>query len=280
MPGTRRRRGWIASGLLMLLLSLPLAHTAAHAAPDDPATACGTLRVGLREYPRLYFRDAQGVYQGLDRDFFEALAQRSGCQLEISIESQPRLWQGLRNGKIDLASWVLPSDERMKVVQLIPLLQVRPLAITWRDSPVQTEAEFLADPQLSAVRIRQSLYGPGYDALFEQLRGRGRLSEAADFDSALRIFTARRMGLIVAYPWSVFGQTEQWMAQVRFSDWHPEASTVTSGLAMSRSTLTPRQVKLLEDTVRAMQRDGSLAQIVARHLPIELVKVVAAAAVR
>ncbi|XHS79513.1 substrate-binding periplasmic protein [Burkholderiaceae bacterium UC74_6] len=270
MPGTRRRR-WIASSLLTtLLLMLPLKPSVAWAAPDEPA--CGTLRVGLRDYPRLYWRDAQGVYQGLDRDLFEALAQRTGCQMEIFVESQPRLWQGLRNGRLDLSSWVLPSDDRAKVVNLIPMLQVRPMAITWRDSPVQTEADFLADAQLSAVRIRQSLYGPGYDALFEQLRSRGRLSEAADFDSALRIFTARRMGLIVAYPWSVFGQSEQWMAQVRFSDWHPDASTVTSGLAISRSTVAPRQAKLLEDAVRAMQRDGTLARMVAKHLPMDLVK--------
>ena len=228
--------------------------------------------MGLREYPRLYQRDAKGEYQGLDRDFFELLAQRSGCRWEILVESQPRLWQGLRGGRVDLTSWALQSDERARYVNLIPLLAVRPMAVTWRDSAAQSEADFLADGKLAAVRIRQSLYGPGYDALFEQLRSQGRLSETADFDAALRVFTARHMGLIVAYPWSLFGQPESWMAQVRFSDWHPDASTVLSGLAISRSSVSPHQAKLLDEAVRTMQRDGSLARIVARHLPMDLVK--------
>lgn len=260
---------WIALSLLLL------AQAAAWAASEE--SDCGTLRVGLREYPRLYQRDAKGEYQGLDRDFFDTLAQRSGCRWEIHVESQPRLWQGLRGGQLDLASWVIPNEERARHVNLIPLLAVRPLAVTWRDGPAMTEAEFLADGKLTAVRIRQSLYGPGYDALFEQLRGQGRLSEMADFDAALRVFTARRMGLIVAYPWSFLGQSESWMAQVRFSDWHPDASTVQSGLAISRSSVSAHQAKLLEDAVRAMQKDGTLARLVGRHLPLEMVKLTPAA---
>jgi ABC-type amino acid transport substrate-binding protein len=250
-------------------LLLLLCQAAAWAAPAQPA--CGTLRLGLREYPRLYQRDAQGDYQGLDRDFFEALTQRTGCRMEVQVESQPRLWQGLRAGQLDLASWVIQSEERAQHVKVIPLLVIRPMAVTWRDAAAQTESEFLADPKLVAVSIRQSLYGPGYDALFDQLREQGRLSEMADFDTALRVFTARRMALIVVYPWTLFGQPESWMAQVHFSDWHPDSSIVQSGLAISRR-VSARQARLLEEAVRAMQRDGTLARIVARHLPMDLVK--------
>ncbi len=236
------------------------------------AEPCGPLKVGLREYPRLYERDAQGGFRGLDKDFFEALAQRSGCQFEIVLDSQPRIWQALRNGRFDLASWVIPTEERAAVVNVIPLLLMRPLAVTWRDSPVTSQADFLADGRLGAIRVRQSAYGPGYDELFARLHEQHRLSEAADFDTALRVFTARHMGLIVAYPWTVLGQSEQWMVQVRFSDWHPTSSTVQSGLAISRSSVRAADAQRLEAALLAMQRDGSLAQLVGRHLPTELVK--------
>ena len=256
-------RGWV----LLAVLLLP-------GVSDAEPAACGPFTVGLRLYPRLYQREANGDYQGLDKDFFEALAQRSGCQFELKVDSQPRIWHGLRNGSIDLASWVIQTEDRSATVYVIPLLQSRPMAVTWRESPAQTQAEFMADANLSAIKIRQSVYGPGYDELFEKLREQNRLSEVADFDTALKVFTTRHMGLIVAYPWTLLGQSEQWMAQVRFSDWHPGASTTLSGLAISRRSVSPPEAQRLEDAVRAMQRDGSLAQMVARHLPTELAKLV------
>ena len=262
--------------MLVMLAAISL-HGLAVAAPPVPASApaaetCGPLKVGLREYPRLYERDAQGTLQGLDKDFFDALAQRSGCRLELLLESQPRIWQGLRSGRLDLASWVIPTEERAAVVNLIPLVLMRPMAVTWRDSPVQSQADFLAEARLNAIRVRQSVYGPGYDELFARLHEQGRLSEAADFDTALRVFSARRLGLIVAYPWTLLGQSEQWMAQVRFSDWYPSSSTVQSGLAISRSSVRAADAQRLEAALLSMQRDGSLAQMVFRHLPIDLVK--------
>ncbi|HEY1092872.1 MAG TPA: transporter substrate-binding domain-containing protein [Burkholderiaceae bacterium] len=243
------------------------------AVPAEPA--CGPLRLGLRDYPRVYQRDAKGVYGGLDKEFFEALAQRSGCKFEIRLESQPRLWDGLRGGRIDLASWVIQTEERSHTVNVIPLLEIRLMAVTWRDVPELTQAEFLANTKLTAVRVRQSVHGPGYDELLNKLLEQGRLSEVADVDTALRVFSARRVALLVAYPWALFGQSEQWMSQVRLSDWHPTAGVVHSGLAISHR-VSAADARKLEDALRSMQRDGSLARMVARHLPMDLTKLVPA----
>ncbi len=249
-----------------------LASALASAAPA--AESCGPLRVGLREYPKLYQRDARGEYAGLDRDFFEALAQRSGCTIVIKVESHPRLWRDLRAGDIDLASWVIQNAERATFVHLLPLATTRMQAVTWRDAKVASQAEFLADARLKAIKIRQASYGPGYDELFRGLNQQGRVSEAADFDSALRAFTARRVSLIVTYPWSMLGQPESWLAQVRFADWHPEAGAVTMGLAISRRSVSEADAHRIEEAVRAMQRDGSLARMVARYLPTDIVRLV------
>ncbi|MBV8502133.1 MAG: transporter substrate-binding domain-containing protein [Paucibacter sp.] len=254
-----------------LLLFAALLHAPALGSPPEP---CGPLKVGVRDFPRLYERDAKGEIRGLDKDFFDALAQRSGCTIVFQPDSQPRIWQGLRSGQLDMTNWVIQTVERAPIVNVIPLLHVRPMAMTWRDSPVQTQADFMADATLIAVKIRQAAYGTGYDELFEHLREQGRLSEVADFDAALRVFSARRVSLMVTYPWSVLDQSERWMSQVRFSDWHPGASTVQSGLAISRR-VSIADAKRLEDAVIAMQRDGSLAQIVSRHLPADLAALVA-----
>ena len=233
---------------------------------------CGPYRVGLREYPRFYQRAPDGRFGGLDKEFFEALAERSGCKLEFQLESQPRLWHKLTRGDMDLASWVVPSEQRASVVKVVPLISGHMLAITWRDTGPKSEAEFLADPALTAVAIRQALYGEGYDTLMQQLRRQGRLSEVADFDTALRAFSARRVALLVAYPWSLAGQPADFMARVQLTDWHPAAPGVSSGLALSHKTVREADAQRLLQALRAMHQDGSLARLLARHLPMDVVK--------
>lgn len=236
------------------------------------AEPCGPYRVGLREYPHLYQREADGRFGGLDKDFFEALAERSGCKLEFQLESQPRLWVRLTRGDIDLASWVIPSEQRAEVVRVIPIIGGRMMAVTWRDAGITSEAGFLSDETLHAVAIRQALHGKGYDALVHRLRSQGRLSEVADFDTALRAFAARRVALMLAYPWALAGQPADLMAQLQLTDWHASAPAVASGLALSRKTVREADALRLEQALRAMHQDGSLARILSRHLPMDTVR--------
>ncbi|MDR7335351.1 transporter substrate-binding domain-containing protein [Roseateles asaccharophilus] len=236
------------------------------------ADGCGPYRVGLREYPRLYQRAAAGQFGGLDKDFFDALAERSGCKLEFQLESQPRLWMRLARGDIDMASWVVPSEQRATVVRILPIMGGRMMAVTWRDAGIKSEAEFLADPALRAVAISQALYGPGYDPLLAQLRTQGRVSDVADFDIAWRAFAGRRVALMLAYPWSLAGQPPELMAQLQLSDWHAAETATTSGLALSRKTVREADAHKLEQALRAMRLDGSLAQLLARHLPAGTVR--------
>lgn len=255
---------------MILALSLALGTAACW------ADTCGPYRVGLREYPRFYERDAAGRYSGLDKDFFDALAERSGCRLDIQLESQPRLWQKLAEGQIDMASWVVPSERRARLVRVMPLIQGRMMAMTWRDAGLRSPADFLADPALRAVAIRHALYGAEHDELLAKLRQQGRLGEVADFDAALRVFAARRVALMLVYPWSLAAQPADWLAQVKLADWYHSAPAVTSGLALSWKTVSDPDAERLRRAVMAMQQDGSLAQIVARHLPPELVRTVPA----
>jgi polar amino acid transport system substrate-binding protein len=236
------------------------------------AEPCGPYRVGLREYPGLYQREADGRFGGLDKDFFEALAERSGCKLEFHLESQPRLWARLTRGDIDLASWVIPSEQRDAVVRVIPIIGGRMLAVTWRDAGIKSEADFLADTSLRAVAVRQALYGGGYDTLMRKLHSQGRLSEVADFDTALRAFAARRVSLMLANSWALAGQPADLMAQLRLTDWHAGSPAVTSGLALSRKTVRDADALRMEQALRAMHQDGSLARLLGRHLPMDTVK--------
>lgn len=255
----------------LALAGLAIAAVAAAADAQD----CGPYRVGLREYPQLYERGAGGAHEGLDKDFFAALAERSGCRFSLHLESQPRLWRRLQDGTLDIASWVVVTAERQSLVSVIPLLSSRQMAVLWREQGAPSQAEFEADPNLRAVAIRKASHGPGYDALLERLRTQGRLSEVADFETALRAFTGRRAELLLASPWSLAGQPRSLLEQLRFLDWQAGAPALSSGLALSHRTVRARDRLRLHQALHAMQQDGSLARIVGRHLPPDGVQLLA-----
>ena len=82
----------------------------------------------------------------------------------------------------------------------------------------------------------------------------------------------RRVELMLAYPWSLAGQPAELMARLQLTDWHAGAPATASGLALSRRTVREADVHRLEQALRAMRQDGSLAQILGRHLPVDTVK--------
>lgn len=250
--------------LIVGLAMLWLAHAAAWAGD------CGPYQVGLREYPKFYerVRGKPGVpsYVGLDKDFFEELAKRTGCRLVLQVESQPRIWSHLKDGSLDMAGWFIPTLERHAHVVVLPLLTARPVAITWASSGVKTEQDFLANPALRAVAIRQMAYGAGYDNLLARLRAMKRVDEVADLDAAVRAFVAGRVALLITYPWTLRDQPKQVLDELTLSDWESAAAPILAGLALSRRTVREEDLQKIQQGLRGMQRDGSLSHLVDKYM--------------
>jgi hypothetical protein len=252
-----RFRKWQAWGLVFWLVS-------GVALAGD----CGPYRVGVKEYPGVYERVPGGKgYQGLDKDFYALLAERSGCRFELVLESQPRIWTGIRNGRLDITGWALPTAERQTYVSMIPLLSARNVALTWATQGLQDEADFLSRPALRAVAVRGASYGAEQDALLQRLREQGRLSEVADAHVAIRVFFAKRVDLLFAYPWTVAPALREVPDQVVLADWYPQSPGLLSSLALSKRTIGESDQLRLLQALQAMQRDGSLARLLRKHVP-------------
>jgi len=279
-PTARRRYAW-ALALLALGVGVDLRIAHAQASTQED---CGPYRVGVGEYPRLFERQRgssapagadAGAYQGMTKDFYAALSERSGCVFSFEVESQPRLWRRIKDGTIDISGWVIPTPERKPYVAVIPLLSLHLMAMTWGAQHVQSQADFLGRTALRAVAVRDSAYGPEYDALVQQLRAQGRLSEVADVDTALKVFAARRVDLMIAYPWALASLPDQAQGaasgvapdEVKVTDWHPNAPDVVSGLALSRRNVSDDDARRMLQALKLMQRDGSLGRIVDKYLP-------------
>lgn len=233
-----------------------------------PALACGPYRVGVKEYPGLYERlPGSKDYQGLDKEFYALLAERSGCRFQLELESNPRIWADIRSGRLDITGWALPTPERQAHVTMLPLLSARPLALTWAAQGLRSQEDFLANPALRAVAVRGASYGPAHDALLQRLRELGRLSEVGDTTVAIRVFFAKRVDLLFAYPWTVAPALRQVPDQVHLADWHPQAPGQLSCLALSKRSVSAADQRLILQSLQAMQRDGSLARLIRRYAP-------------
>lgn len=237
--------------------------------------ACGPYRVGLKEYPHLYERTGKASspapdlsqHAGLDSEFFALLAARSGCRFTFELMSQPRVWARMKDGAVDITSWVIPTPERRTLVAIIPLLTVRPVAYTWAPTGVPTQQAFLARPEWRAVAVKNTSYGPGYDALLATLRAEGRVSEVADVDAAVRVFLARRVELLITYPWVLLKHMPAQGGPLEAADWQPDGRPILSGLALSRRTVPAADQQRLLAALKDMHKDGTLAALVARYLP-------------
>ncbi|MDI4635716.1 transporter substrate-binding domain-containing protein [Pelomonas sp. V22] len=255
MPAFRRRLAFRALALMLCAL------------PGAGALACGPYQVGIVEHGRAAYRDAAGRPVGVDHDLVEQLARRSGCALNVSLESPARIWDQFTKQGIALATSIIVTPERARLGEIWPYAQARNHALLQKDlaERVNGPEAFLADPRLRAVVVRANRHGPQIDGWIVTLRAQGRVHEVADYASALRTFKARRAELMFITPGSLRTDLYPWLAEMSLQDWAPQ-DDVRVGLLVARDSVNPADHQQLQQAFKAMRRDGSVDAILRRHM--------------
>lgn len=245
-----------------LLAALALASTGLAAQPCGPHTAA------VYPYARFYYEDAQLGASGIDKDMFDELARRSGCQLRVVVESRVRIWDQMRRGVIQLTLSALPTPERREIAELVPYAQARYHVLMHRAlmARVRSIAAFDADLSLRLLSVRGYAHGPVIDAWVQRLRAQGRMVEASDFSGAVRMLRAGRADALLALPGSWHGvmsafddPEELGPLDVVPTERNPVA------LAMARA-MPDADRQRLRRALQAMLADGSVQEILRRHL--------------
>lgn len=255
MRSTPRR---ILAALALALLLLPA------------AWACGPYRLAFYEYGSLYYRGADGKFQGIDKDVVEELARRSGCRIETVLESRARTWQLLAAGQMDLTVSTLPTPERQRYLELVPYLRSTQVVLLRRElaAALPTAEAFLADGSRRLLVVRAYAFVPPLARLVAQLRAQGRLVEAADQPAALRALKAGRAdGLLLGGNSLALARAHDPALAGAFEalDYAPGNVTVAA-LAMSRQNVRAEDRALLTRTLEAMVSDGTVEAYRLLHL--------------
>ncbi|MBI3283713.1 MAG: transporter substrate-binding domain-containing protein [Burkholderiales bacterium] len=240
-----------------------------------PETECGTIQLAYYELGALFYRSADGSYTGIDKDVVEELERRTTCRFHTAVESRVRIWSQLSTGALDMSVSGIATPEREKFARFIPYFTTRNYVLLHKDVPPAAHSMegFLADPSLMVAVVKSFRHGPAYDVWLDKLRAQKRVYEAADFDSVMRLFMARRVHAVLALPitFQPFRMREQMNELTLIKDWSPH-DKVVHGLIVSRSRVSLANFELLEKTISAMREDGSLENIFQRHIGAELGK--------
>lgn len=250
--------------LLLAGLLLTLLPPAVQAAPP-----CGPYTLAFYELGLLYHHDGDAGFSGIDKDVVQALQQRSQCEFRPLLESRVRIWDRLAAGSLDLSVSGIATPERERFADFVPYFQTRNFALMRKElaQRLPTPEAFLADSTRRVVVVKAFRHGPGYDSFIGQLREQGRLVEAADFDTVLRLFLAGRADLMLALPtsWSPMLQKPALMNQLAVLDWAPQ-DRVVHGLIMSRARLSEAERQRLRQALESLVADGSIEAIFRRHV--------------
>lgn len=250
--------------LLLAGLLLALLPPAVQAAPP-----CGPYTLAFYELGLLYHHDDGGGFSGIDKDVVQALQQRSQCEFRPLLESRVRIWDRLATGSLDLSVSGIASPERERFADFVPYFQTRNFALMRKElaQRLPTPEAFLADRTRRVVVVKAFRHGPGFDSFIGQLREQGRLVEAADFDTVLRLFLAGRADLMLALPtsWSPMLQKPALISQLTVLDWAPQ-DRVVHGLIMSRARLSEAERQRLRQALESLVADGSIEAIFRRHV--------------
>lgn len=232
------------------------------------AQACGPHTAALYPYARFYYEDPKLGPTGIDKDMFDELARRSGCQLNTVVESRVRIWDQMRRGVVQLTLSAVPSPERREFAELVPYAQGRYHVLMRRElaARVQNIPAFEADTSLRLLDVRGYVHGPTIDAWVLRMRNQGRLIETGDFKTAGRMLRAGRADALLALPSSwgtaiaAFDDPDELVAV----DVTPTERNLVA-LAMAHA-MPEADRQRLRRALQAMLADGSVLDIFRRHL--------------
>ena len=123
----------LACGLLLAAL------LCRHAGAADGPRCERTFTLALHDHGLLY--DSQ-TGEGIDRDMADALQQRSGCSISVSMLPRARIWQLIESGLLDFSLSGISNPAREQFASFGWYFSNKYHLLVRRDAGVQSLADF------------------------------------------------------------------------------------------------------------------------------------------
>jgi polar amino acid transport system substrate-binding protein len=247
--------------LLGLACSLPVfAQKKPTMCPDRP------IRFAHYEFGLVYSKGKGGI----DDDFQQELAKRSGCAFEVVLQPRARTWVELERGTIDMAGTGIQTPARDKFAWFFPYVLEENVVILGARVPADMHnfEQFLADPTLKLAGVRSYRYSPYFDVYVDQLIALGRHTDVVDPEGLYRMFEKFRFDAFITNPLLYLAYVRGGLElpeSTRIERWDPTGATPSS-LVLSKSAFTESQAKEWQHLVESLVADGTVKNIVVKHM--------------
>jgi polar amino acid transport system substrate-binding protein len=236
---------------------------------SQPACLERPIRLAFYEYGFLYFQEGERA-RGIDKEFIDALAARSGCRFEFQVLARARIWADLERGQLDMSVSGIRTPERERFAWFAHYLSMKNhVLLRSALSPVQrSSAGFAASTGLQFGTVRAFRHGEWQDQWLEPLRKAQRVQESANVEVLFRKLRQGRIDAMFSQP-PVYRKflTPEDMKHLVIQDWAPDSKGVPHGLILAKSSFSAPQAEQWQHWVNELRADGTLRQIFERYMP-------------
>jgi len=223
---------------------------------------------------------ANGQVGGIYPDLLRHVASGEGCSLNFSVVPRARQELMFESGLSDILLPARRSPRRDQFGVFVPLIQSRAALVTLDRGTahpplpeLQSLAELQQHHELRLAVVRGYDYGDAYQSLLSAMATQGRLQQATDPISLVRMLDAGMADLAIVAPTIVTGalrgdaRLKAWLPRVQVSTVE-ELSWGESGVYLSnRSRLGAEDRHLLETALVQLAKSGAAWREFQRYYP-------------
>ncbi|GAB2886539.1 hypothetical protein GCM10027093_22020 [Paraburkholderia jirisanensis] len=252
----------ITVGLLVLLMMCCTSRAALAAGP----TCSRPFTLALHEHGLLYSTDTDS---GIDKDFADALARRSGCEIHVSVMSRARIWKLIESGALDFSLSGITNAERDHYASFAWYFSDKFYLLVRKDSGIRALTDFEHNNRFQLGVIRSFRYSDSANRLVDSLAAENRVSLAGGLDPLYQALIAKHIqGMIIEpfdYPVLQEDNIRNVTTIIEFND-----PAVPHGLIMSKKALSDDERARWQALVDDMRADGTVRRIFRKYFKPDL----------
>ncbi len=257
---------WIAAMVCCLAVA------AAFDAEAAPRAHCPKpISFGLYEHGVMY--DA-ATGRGLDKDFADLLAARTGCRFDFVLRSRARIWHDLEAGTLMMTGSAIGTQARREFAWFANHLASKNYVLVREGLAVNSAQAFEKDASLRWGAVRGYQHGQSMDRFLARLRLEQRVAEVPDVLSAYRDFLRGRTDAMFIQSMQASKYIKDMPPQqtIRLVDWFPEDKPVHAGLALSKKHFSEADARYWRKVIAELLADGSLRKLYGAYMPADQVE--------
>lgn len=240
----------------------------AWAQPSGKPDCDRPLSLGLHDHGLLYSAETA---EGIDKDFADELARRSGCRFHVSLLPRARIWQLIESGALDFSLSGISNPAREKFAAFAWYFSNKYYLLVRRDAQIAKLEEFERNPRLKLGVIRSFRYSESANRLVDALDAQQRLVLSSGLSALFSALVAGQIQAMIIEPFdypTLESERIRALSQIlEFGD-----APVPHGLIMSRAALPEAEQAKWRALVDGMRRDGTVQRIFERYFKPELAR--------